>query len=148
MRKLIVFACLLTASRSFAQGASKVCTPVAGGSVICTESKPATTAGAVTGGLAGIVQGLAIDKANTDANAAASAQQQLFVDRAIMVIRQGRDSLAFSATDRAAKLDSLYWDEAATAVGRLYTVNPAAPTQQIRESVEPVIDKYRRLKRP
>lgn len=137
-----------------AQG-TRTCTPV-GSSVVCTESKPSTGVG---GALAGVVEGMAQDRAAKEAKTAAAkaaaaaaaesdARSTLFTDRAIMVLRQSRDSLAFSATDRAAKLDSLYWEEGARAIGMLYTINPTASTQAMRESVEPITDKYRRLKRP
>lgn len=144
IRKILVFA---VTGWSAAAAQTRTCTPV-GTSVVCTDAKPASTVGAAADGLAGVLQGLAIDKANADAKAAMDAQVQLFVDRAVMVIRQGKDSLRFSPTDRAAKLDSLYWNDATQSVGLLYRANPAASTQQIREAVEPVVDKYRRLKRP
>lgn len=142
---------LAVAARLSSAQTTKVCTPVAGGSVICTESKPATVGGAVASGMPGVIDGLAKDRADNAARASAQASSdaraQLFVDRAVMVLGQGRDSLAFSSADRAAKLDSLYWDEASRKIGLLYSVDPAATTQQMRETIEPVIDKYRRLKR-
>lgn len=66
-----------------------------------------------------------------------TAQWDLFLPRARMVMQNGADSLGLRDSTRAR-----YWSEAATTMQRLWIVDQQASTGRMREALEPVTSDY------